>query len=286
MFRKEPPRQLQFGLGFYLDARREQSKAEPACSCGKFKSWRRRPDGNEYCNGCGHQQGWEVRAKVAPPEPAQSSKERTPQAGGADSMMPSPEQMVAHRDKVFAGKLATKSAAIKVAKATNGGPRKGLKKAPPGLVWWVSAAWSEAEEQRLTIGLPPPAILEFTLEGMQLETGVGVQGTTGARIAYSKRESKRRLQAFLTTKSKCQQFVGWPVHCTLTRVSPGEFDDDNLGTAFKRIRDAICEALGFRDDKKRDGYLDWSYAQAKGGKRKGKDGPAVGHVMIRMEVMR
>jgi hypothetical protein len=122
--------------------------------------------------------------------------------------------------------------------------------------------------------------------GLQLETGVGNQGSKGAMYAHAGREAKRRQQAFLTTRSKCQQFAGWPVRITLTRISPCELDDDNLGTAFKRIRDGICEALGFRDDKNREGYLQWHYAQEKGGKRKDKAGSAVAHVKVKCEVLR
>lgn len=173
------------------------------------------------------------------------------------------------------------------------GPGAGKKKSPPGDVWWVSEAWSKArklaDDARAAWGIEAgvgPRDVEFTMLGMQLETGVGNQGSKGAMYAHAGREAKRRQQAFLTTRSKCQQFVGWPVRITLTRISPCELDDDNLGTAFKRIRDGICEALGFRDDKNRDGYLQWHYAQEKGGKRKDKAGSAVGHVKVKCEVLR
>lgn len=168
------------------------------------------------------------------------------------------------------------------------GPGVGKKKAPPGDVWWVSAHWAKAFTVRNSspVFIESIAPVEFTMLGMQLETGIGNQGSKGAMYAHAGREAKRRQQAFLTTRSKCQQFVGWPVRITLTRISPCELDDDNLGTAFKRIRDGICEALGFRDDKNRDGYLQWHYAQEKGGKRKDKAGSAVAHVKVKCEVLR
>jgi hypothetical protein len=169
----------------------------------------------------------------------------------------------------------------------------GKKKAPPGDVWWVSEAWSKArklaDDARAAWGIEAgvgPRDVEFTMLGMQLETGVGNQGSKGAMYAHAEREAKRRQQAFLTARSKCQQFVGWPVCITLTRISPCELDDDNLGTAFKRIRDGICEALGFRDDKNREGYLQWHYAQEKGGRRKDKAGSAVAHVKVKCEILR
>lgn len=272
MFPKGPPQQIPLPLGFLLDSHVPAKASAPPCSCGKFVSWRRRPDGNEYCNACGRWQGWETRAPFA----------------GVTSIIPAQAKVAK------ATKAPQKPAAPHGDKAKKPSALKGIKKAPPGDVWWVSEAWSKAFEYRATLRRmagpnhpeTEPEHVEFIMFGMQIETGVGNQGSKGAMYAHAAREAKRRQQAFLTTRSKCQQFVGWPVRVTLTRVSPSEFDDDNLGNAFKRIRDGICEALGFRDDKNRVGYLQWHSAQEKGGSRKSRTNAAVAHVKVRVEVLR
>lgn len=271
MFPKSPPQQMPLPLGFLLDSHVPAKASAPPCSCGNFVSWRRRPDGNEYCNACGRWQGWEMRAPFA----------------GVTSIIPSQAKVAK------ATKSTRKPAAPHGDKAKKPSALKGIKKAPPGDVWWVSEAWSKAhklaDDARAAWGIEAgvgPRAVEFTMLGMQIETGVGVQGKQGAMYAHAAREAKRRDWAVKETLAHCRQFIGWPVRITLTRVSPSEFDDDNLGTAFKRIRDGICEALGFRDDKVRDGYLDWRYAQEKGGSRKSRTNAAVAHVKVRVEVLK
>lgn len=345
MFPKSSPQQMQLGLGFYLDAPMPNHQAIPDCSCGRFKRWMRRADGNEYCSGCGRWSLYE-RKKVAPPSPPSSNRSE-PAADGAkesdaatlrgmritvdESLKPHQKYMLASSDwevpreditgkatriedvitspeyakSVWARHPEVKPAAALVAKATKRTPKpraphggsakphalKGIKKAPPGHVWWVSEEWTRRWQAEQPGGgsaalrcYPEP--VDFTMQGMHIETGVGIQGSKGAMYAHAAREAKRREQAFLTTRAKCKQFVGWPVRVQLTRESPSEFDDDNLRAAFKRIRDGICEALGFRDDKVRPGFLDWKYAQVKGGSRKSKTAAAVAHVHVRVEVMR
>jgi hypothetical protein len=53
-----------------------------------------------------------------------------------------------------------------------------------------------------------------------------------------------------------------PLPCivTITRLSPGILDDDNLQGAAKAIRDGIADRLGIDD---RDPRVQWRYAQAK-----------------------
>lgn len=276
---KTPPQQQTLALGVYLEPQRPTESALHA-----------RPINNRIGPGFG-------KLKVGPGCCMYCGKE-----GGVSF----PTGKLAHGECIakecpdvipvpFGGHAAVAAAEARVAAKkqpiiTNG---RGIKKAPPGDVWWVSEAWSKArklaDDARAGWGIEAgvgPRDIEFTMLGMQLETGVGNQGSKGAMYAHAGREAKRRQQSFLTTRSKCQQFVGWPVRITLTRISPCELDDDNLGTAFKRIRDGICEALGFRDDKNRDGYLQWHYAQEKGGKRKDKAGESVGHVKVKVEVLR
>jgi hypothetical protein len=54
--------------------------------------------------------------------------------------------------------------------------------------------------------------------------------------------------------------VALPVVVTMTRLSSGELDDDNLQGACKAIRDGIADAYGIDD---RDRRIKWQYAQAK-----------------------
>lgn len=54
-----------------------------------------------------------------------------------------------------------------------------------------------------------------------------------------------------------------PCTVTMTRVSAGELDDDNLSGAFKAIRDGVADALGIDD---RDKRVRWKYGQAKCGR--------------------
>lgn len=48
---------------------------------------------------------------------------------------------------------------------------------------------------------------------------------------------------------------------TMTRVSPGVLDDDNLRSAMKAIRDGVADALGIDD---RDPRVTWAYNQERG----------------------
>lgn len=52
-----------------------------------------------------------------------------------------------------------------------------------------------------------------------------------------------------------------PAIVTMTRISTGTLDDDNLRPALKSIRDGIADAFGVPDN---DPRIEWRYAQAKG----------------------
>jgi hypothetical protein len=165
-------------------------------------------------------------------------------------------------------------------------PPTGKQLVPAGHVWWVTAAWSKASGVADRV---EPRPCELTIHGLQLEPANGQnRATRGAMMAYATREKKRRARVLLESRAVAYGFLGWPVRVTLTRVAPCEVDDDNLRGMMKRVRDGLCEALGFRDDRKRDGYLDWVYSQEKGGSRadNARGMPAVHHVKIRLEVLR
>lgn len=52
-----------------------------------------------------------------------------------------------------------------------------------------------------------------------------------------------------------------PAVVTLTRLSAGELDDDNLRSALKRVRDAVAEWCGCGDSPKDP--ITWGYGQDK-----------------------
>jgi hypothetical protein len=54
---------------------------------------------------------------------------------------------------------------------------------------------------------------------------------------------------------------GFPLVCTLTRVSGGTLDSDNLQGAFKGVRDAVARELGIDDG---GPEVDWQYRQERG----------------------
>lgn len=164
----------------------------------------------------------------------------------------------------------------------------GKSKEPAGHVWWVSERWSKAQQSNPGNDEVIPKPIALTLTGMQLENANGQnRGSMGAMHAYFGREKKRKQAAALLVQAKALHFIGWPMRITLTRIAPNEVDSDNLRGMFKRVRDGICEVLGFRDDKDRDGYLAWVYAQEKGGNRAdNKRGiAATHHVRIGIEVL-
>ena len=71
-------------------------------------------------------------------------------------------------------------------------------------------------------------------------------------------KAERRCAALLTQRAAAK--IAPPVVVTMTRLSSGELDDDNLQGACKAIRDGIADAYGIDD---RDKRIKWQYAQAK-----------------------
>lgn len=66
------------------------------------------------------------------------------------------------------------------------------------------------------------------------------------------------------------------VRVTLTRISAGELDDDNLRSALKAVRDEVAACMRIDDGSR---LVEWAYAQKKGEPKK----PAV---HVRVEVIR
>lgn len=66
---------------------------------------------------------------------------------------------------------------------------------------------------------------------------------------------------FATTRTPGWKPPALPATVTLTRIAPGELDDDNLRPALKTIRDSIAQAIGIDD---RDPRVTWAYGQQRG----------------------
>lgn len=129
---------------------------------------------------------------------------------------------------------------------------------------------------------------------MQIESAMnGSQGASkGATIAYSKREAARRERALAAVQQAIKDSEDWvravttdsikELHVWLIRVSPKLLDmHDNLPNAFKRVTDAVAEALGKKDHDPVFGDMTrnetrWNYRQAYGG-------PKVNEVYIVIE---
>ena len=72
-------------------------------------------------------------------------------------------------------------------------------------------------------------------------------------------------RAWRVKQHRLATFVMTPAHklpcvVTMTRLSPGELDDDNLRSAMKGARDGIADRLGVQDNDKR---VEWRYEQEK-----------------------
>lgn len=74
------------------------------------------------------------------------------------------------------------------------------------------------------------------------------------------RQRSRRVKVERSTAALVVPPHPLPCVVTMTRLSPGELDDDNLPGACKGIRDGIADRLGIDD---RDKRVQWRYSQEK-----------------------
>ncbi|GLQ96452.1 hypothetical protein [Dyella mobilis] len=96
----------------------------------------------------------------------------------------------------------------------------------------------------------------ITLE-LPIRTGAGLND----RLHWAARAAKvklQRQQVGLVVKSK--RPLPFPAVITLTRLSPGTLDDDNLLGALKAIRDGVADAFQLPDN---HCGLTWCYGQEK-----------------------
>lgn len=74
------------------------------------------------------------------------------------------------------------------------------------------------------------------------------------RVTSARRKRERGLAAMLVPAHSL------PCVVTLTRLSSGTLDDDNVRAALKSVRDGIADKLGVADN---DPRIQWRYAQEK-----------------------
>lgn len=77
----------------------------------------------------------------------------------------------------------------------------------------------------------------------------------------AKRVASQRTAATLTLRPLVRLKMRLPVVVTMTRISPGMLDDDNLRGALKAVRDGIADVFEVND---RDPRISWEYRQARG----------------------
>lgn len=79
-------------------------------------------------------------------------------------------------------------------------------------------------------------------------------------LARSRRVKAERSIAFYGVKQLGLQTVPNPAVVTMTRLSPGVLDSDNLQGALKAVRDGVADAFGMADN---DPRIQRRYAQEK-----------------------
>ncbi len=90
---------------------------------------------------------------------------------------------------------------------------------------------------------------------LPLRTGRGLNDRKHHFARYRAAKAERKA-AYLCTRA-----VSLPCVVTLTRISPGTLDGDNLQGALKGVRDGVADRLGVDD---RDARVRWVYAQERG----------------------
>lgn len=113
------------------------------------------------------------------------------------------------------------------------------------------------------------AALVVTIPGIKLESAnVHYFGSRGAMMAKARKTKRDRGNVAMVLRSKFGTPPAPPLLVTITRIAPGELDDDNLPTSAKAVRDGIADWLGVDDRTKRSGVV-WRYAEARDGRSYG-----------------
>jgi len=101
----------------------------------------------------------------------------------------------------------------------------------------------------------------LTIE-LPLKLGAGLNNRGHWRVAAQRAKQERSLALRVMgseLRTSGYTLTG-PITITLTRISAGTLDDDNLQGACKHVRDGIADAFGVPDNDRR---ITWRYAQEK-----------------------
>jgi hypothetical protein len=89
---------------------------------------------------------------------------------------------------------------------------------------------------------------------LPIHTGLGLNERTHWAARARKVKAERQAAYLVTPRAEL------PCTVTLTRLSAGELDDDNVRGSLKGVRDGVADRLGVDD---RDPRVTWNYAQEK-----------------------
>lgn len=99
---------------------------------------------------------------------------------------------------------------------------------------------------------------------IRVELPIKTAGGLNARLHWAQRAKavrrERDTACMFVRGAAMKHKLQPPVTITLTRISPGTLDDDNLQGALKAIRDGVADAFHVADNDKR---IRWQYAQEK-----------------------
>ncbi|MCH9837456.1 hypothetical protein K0U83_17465 [bacterium] len=96
--------------------------------------------------------------------------------------------------------------------------------------------------------------------------GLRLSSTLNSRTHWRVRSRLAKAARFLTRmKLEFYPRPTRPVVVTMTRVSPGQLDSDNLAGACKSVRDGVADWMGVDDGQaERDGRVTWVCRQERG----------------------
>lgn len=92
---------------------------------------------------------------------------------------------------------------------------------------------------------------------LPIKTVAGLNAREFWRTRATRVKGERMMTAWMVAAHKPDRF---PCVVTMTRLSPGVLDSDNLQGALKAVRDGVADAFGMADN---DPRIQWRYAQEK-----------------------
>lgn len=96
---------------------------------------------------------------------------------------------------------------------------------------------------------------------LPIKTAAGLNAREHWRVRAQRMKRERYAGAMgFRSMFRPGEILQLPAIVTLTRLSPGVLDSDNLQGALKAVRDGVADAFGMADN---DPRIEWRYAQEK-----------------------